>query len=1185
MSDPEYDDYDVFFEDPETLNYLADAETKAIQASQAPAPVPGPSKASTTTTTRFTPRYDHVLAKPKNSPAKKHLNNNAGVASGSTSRNKVKEPRPINTEPGVKSSGFGWEEGGKRSMEGNVERHIEAIKKREAYWGGKADEEESAPPDVVMDGSGRYELGGLGTGSGDEAIITDTRRAQPAALSESLGLAGPTHGVRKFTSEDAVAARRRAMAAAAAAGNATAGPSVPNPAPSQGPLPPRQPISRSNSASSSSRGATPGPQNGFNRPNLTSGPTLHTTNNSANQPQANGQKFGSTRALSRSQSAGAQIFHHRPGNAVAGPSRLPTIPSQSSPRDPGHNDDGVPPASQGSLARSAAIALEAERKKREEAEAELAALKAARLSASRDLSVRHSQEVSRSDSTGGNGDSERRIKELQQQVWAAKGEAETMRRAQREEQQRHLAELEKLRASIQEKDSEIKEREVQQKKALESMKHQAVFSNHAVLNSAVKARQQSQRLPGASQSQFRPMPTPMRNGSPGRRRSDAADVEFTPLVKSVKGKGKAIASTPVPAFGGFNNAFFVTPTVGPRAKRQKTADVSPHTSPSKAAPPSPFQGSPSKSQQRASSPMLGDEDEGDGHAGVDWGINDDAANGMLADDQQAEGRKDEKAEVSAELSIALSTTKADNELWQLLYHLFSHVAVSAFQTSMGYLTEPTIYRIMNYRPPAHFEAHALYAQSCADLLQACAELESSYEQLVEVVTRALSDMLTYMVNIIKDGEKVSSRELAALQCIINLLGTTTLLFPTVTRALASTSITESCRDLVNAIFLDVTVLKKLRTLLAEGQQGPTEDPSDDGLKDREAGSQINWHLELVDVLVELCEAMSLQAERSVWQGDELVDIVLGLTSMKQDSFTVQRGIELFYTSACRGNFRPLITSSEKHRLPGSPDQSPLVERMSRYLINPHLSATEEAVLKMNLLICRGLCMLAMSHPDAVILMGQRSILVAALVTVLQRESTTLYGIHAYLRSPEDALSLLIPALSLLHHMVFPSPGPSSATLPSSAAQPIIQFHDPTANPNLDDQPVGIDLSERLHAAAASREFNGLQHMFVSSLGVMAYGQPGEDMISEADQRTIQFLSGDLLENVVEGPEGDAIYELYVPLDEDEEAALRAADAAGETGAGDGDLEGGGVENEVDEDVYNAVGAHVEDNDEDVIVID
>ncbi|WVF70270.1 hypothetical protein IAT40_005059 [Kwoniella sp. CBS 6097] len=1159
MSDPEFDDDDIFFQNPETFNILAVAEERAIQASQAPAPAPaGPGPGPQKTTTRFTQGYNHVLAKPKNSPVAKTTSNYGGV-SGSTTRSKGKEPRPINTEPRVKNCGFGWEEGGKRSIEGNVERHIEAIKKREAYWGIQPDEEESAPPDVVMDGSGRYELG-TGMGSGDEAIITDTRRAQPAVLSESLGLAGPGNGPRRKATEDAVAARRKAMAVAACATPVQPG------APNQGPPPPRQPLSRSNSASSSSRGITPNPQNGFNRSDSKCGVTPHTANDLNNhQPQANGQKFGVTRSLSRSQSAGAQIFHHRPGNAVAGPSRLPTIPSQHSPSDIGNNDAGPPPASQGSLARSAAIALEVERKKREELEGELAALKAARANVSDASNARRGQAVNRTEVAGDNGDSEKRIKELQNQVWAAKGEAETMRRAQREEQQRHLAELEKLRTSIQEKDAEIKDREVQQKRALESMKHQAVFSNHAVLNSAVKARQQSQRFPAASQSQFRAMPTPIRNGSPSRRKGDATDVDFTPLIKSVKGKGKATAPTPGPAFGGFNNAFFATPTVGPRAKRQKTADASPHASPSKVPTPSPFQASPARSQHRASSPMLGEEEEGDPKAGVDWGVDGNGANDILVDGPQAEERKDEKAE--------------------LLYHLFSHVTISTFQTSMGYLIEPTIYRIMNYRPPTYFQDHAVYAQCCTDLLKASADSELNFEQLVENVARALGDMMAYMVMTMKDHDKVSVKEIAALQCIIILLATTTLLFPSMTRTISLSNITESCRGLVNSVFLDLAVMRKLQTQLTDGQE-TNEISSDAAPKDSLAlAGQRNWHLELVDLLVELCEVISLQAEETVWQGDELVDIILALTSIKHDSFIVRRGIELFYTAACRANFRPLITSSERHKLPGTPDQSPLIERLSRYLINPHPAASGEAVHKMNLLISRGLCMLAMSHPDAVILMGQRSILVAALIIVLQREGTILYGVHAYLRSPEEALSLLLPALSLLHHLVFPSPGISSSTLPSSAnyqAPSHNQFLDPTVNPNSDDQPVGIDVSERLHSAAASREFNGLQHMFVSSLGVMAYGQPGEDMVSEADQRTIQFLSGDLLENVVEGPEGDAIYELYVPLDEEEEdAALQGA--AGKDKASNDYPEGIGAE--VDEDVYNAVGAHVDDAEGDVIMID
>jgi hypothetical protein len=101
-------------------------------------------------------------------------------------------------------------------------------------------------------------------------------------------------------------------------------------------------------------------------------------------------------------------------------------------------------------------------------------------------------------------------------------------------------------------------------------------------------------------------------------------------------------------------------------------------------------------------------------------------------------------------------------------------------------------------------------------------------------------------------------------------------------------------------------------------------------------------------------------------------------------------------------------------------------------------------------------------------------------------------------------------------------------------------------------PQGVDLQARLLSASTVKEWSGLQHMFVSALGSLAYcefiGQPSPDDESESEMevewRTLQCqsasclvwsvlrsligtdISQDLLESVVEGPEADEIYEMY-----------------------------------------------------------
>lgn len=108
--------------------------------------------------------------------------------------------------------------------------------------------------------------------------------------------------------------------------------------------------------------------------------------------------------------------------------------------------------------------------------------------------------------------------------------------ADHQERRRHIAEADRLRLQIADMEVKLKERDKEAARQVENIRTQAVFSvgtkrtenmlmpqNHAVHNSAFKPRAASQR----------PMPTPMRNGSP---RGKSYEESFL-LRTSLKGKG------------------------------------------------------------------------------------------------------------------------------------------------------------------------------------------------------------------------------------------------------------------------------------------------------------------------------------------------------------------------------------------------------------------------------------------------------------------------------------------------------------------------------------------------------------------------------------------------------------------------------------------------------------------------
>ena len=75
----------------------------------------------------------------------------------------------------------------------------------------------------------------------------------------------------------------------------------------------------------------------------------------------------------------------------------------------------------------------------------------------------------------------------------------------------------------------------------------------------------------------------------------------------------------------------------------------------------------------------------------------------------------------------------------------------------------------------------------------------------------------------------------------------------------------------------------------------------------------------------------------------------------------------------------------------------------------------------------------------------------------------------------SALQLLVPALSLLHHLVFPPPFGAD-------------IHDPSVQPR-----AGVNLMERLVELLKTREFASLHHSFYTALPRITHAEIGEDL--------------------------------------------------------------------------------------------
>ncbi|XAO25298.1 hypothetical protein I312_104120 [Cryptococcus bacillisporus CA1280] len=1235
-----YDDDDDFFDNPETLNLLVQVEERALQASQAqPKASQLPLRHDTVATDNYSNGRPELLGTRRTLPQPQNATSNT--------RSQWKPPVPA----GV---------GGSKS--------------------GHA-EDEPPPIDIVMDGTGRYGLANP-AGSSEEAVVTDNRRSKSLALGARLGLGHGRSGSassigtapRGSQGQDGRSAaseeRRRAITQALSGGD---GGKV---------------LSRSNSTSSITASR---PSHAPAAPGQTSAPP---------PPHRGSHAFNPTRQLSRSASvgshAGSQVFgggvSNRP-SPLQGNVRLLPIPSGGGSQ--GSQNQGY--------GNNQAEGLKKERERRVALEMELARLRAgAGAAANPILSASVSTNANSSNAQKVRGgaeadDLEKKIKELQAQMWAAKGEAETIRRAQKEEKDRFKAELERLQQAVAEKEAQVKEKEIQSKRMIETVRHQAIFTNHAIQASAVKPRPQASQRASTSSQFPRHLPTPARGNSTGLGGGGVggshvnatplrgaglgmgpagfgADPDVTPLARGAReshnrrpllGHTPGRPSSDTQGHATFYNAFAATPklvtSVAGSRKKLKTSHETDERNRERERSSSQQQPSPSRSQPSQALPTRSQLLR-DGHSSPTspkGSPSKAGARGSPARHLRMGGKGNERAREGRESSPlrsspsrvsrrgsspTASTMEMDDEEqdvdWEgdgereetdqrgeLLYQLFNHTPLSSYQPCLlSYTTEPSLYRILTYHPPIQPSPNHLhmaeapgsdlpqdqshrpgpkwgqkYTMQCYELLKTCGTGEmDDFAVLAQGVVRCLGGMLEALISaILSDWEKhgededkkdISYYEITALSNLYDLLSSLAHLFPLIITYISEISvIIPATQRLVVELFSKEGKLEEMDARLkaerkrerrggrqekmkmdeAEGEGKKNEDENEEEEEQESEEAKMEgrvfgaWGVELGDGIAGLCEAMCWYGDGpGIWQGSELVDIILGLTSPPLDNHTVRRGLEVFFAAAIHGNqFASLMSPTEN--IPGLAQQPPLIERLSRYLISPHPNASSEEMLRMKLMIVKGMCMMAVSNTDAVVLMGSRTILVPALVLVLQEESSKIWGIHAYSTPVEDALALLHPSLSLLHQLVFPFPpfdsSSPSATLSSGSAanpNPTPQRYRLRSSQIDSDAPIGIDLVQVLQQTSQIKEFNGLQHMFVSAMGCMAYGIFGEGIgseegVGEADLRAIQVLSGDLLENVVEGPEGDVIYELYVPNE----------------GAPPGGTEGDGDKVQVDEDVY------------------
>ena len=186
------------------------------------------------------------------------------------------------------------------------------------------------------------------------------------------------------------------------------------------------------------------------------------------------------------------------------------------------------------------------------------------------------------------------------------------------------------------------------------------------------------------------------------------------------------------------------------------------------------------------------------------------------------------------------------------------------------------------------------------------------------------------------------------------------------------------------------------------------------------GPKVDWRCEVAEAAASAAEAVCLWPDaRATWSADpfrpasgtmlitrqqaELADTLLVLLAPQQSPAVHRVAIDLFHMAAmCElqdlatdpnanrqgpGNLRPLVSSSEL-----APDvEQPVIDRLARWLMLPSLTDAiqrHRATVK----IIRGLMMMSTSDPDAVLLLVERTVLLAALIQLLNREGRRVWGV-------------------------------------------------------------------------------------------------------------------------------------------------------------------------------------------------
>ncbi|KAJ6594001.1 hypothetical protein B0H19DRAFT_45348 [Mycena capillaripes] len=234
------------------------------------------------------------------------------------------------------------------------------------------------------------------------------------------------------------------------------------------------------------------------------------------------------------------------------------------------------------------------------------------------------------------------------------------------------------------------------------------------------------------------------------------------------------------------------------------------------------------------------------------------------------------------------------------------------------------------------------------------------------------------------------------------------------------------------------------------------------------------------------------------------DILMILLDTSQPSWLVGRSVQLLVFLATHPKLsRDLLSSSERPSLSDEVKAKdnirlPHIERLCSYLIDASRKDAEAIEMKSQILTFFGI--LSVAHADVHATLVGCQALIPSLVAFLTQMTTLLWEGDEFFMTSSEIIARTIRTLNqtlfLVHHLVF------------------------GMEPN-------FNLRPRLHYAP-SRTFNGITHMFIVTFGRLSCADPPEwiDPAHKLELEAMSEMAQDLLDFVVDGPEGESIWTAY-----------------------------------------------------------